>query len=55
MRLYRSVVVGLGAYLPERVVANEELAAKVDTNDAWIVARTGIKRRHIAVTLAGFA
>ncbi len=48
MRLYRSVVVGIGAYLPERVVGNAELAAKVDTNDAWIVARTGIKRRHIA-------
>jgi len=44
----RSVVRGCGAYLPERVVTNAELAKKVDTSDEWIQQRTGIKQRHIA-------
>jgi 3-oxoacyl-[acyl-carrier-protein] synthase III len=44
----RSVVLGCGAYLPERVLTNAELAAKVDTSDEWIVQRTGIRERHIA-------
>ena len=44
----RSVVVGAGAYLPANVVANKDLAAKLDTSDEWIVQRTGITRRHIA-------
>ncbi|MBN9601330.1 MAG: ketoacyl-ACP synthase III [Afipia felis] len=44
----RSVVIGHGAYLPERVVTNAELAGKVDTSDEWIVQRTGIRQRHIA-------
>jgi len=44
----RSVVIGHGAYLPERVMTNAELAGKVDTSAAWIVQRTGIKQRHIA-------
>src|SRR5579863_4320286 len=44
----RSVVRGVGACLPERVVTNQELAAKVDTSDEWITQRTGIKQRHIA-------
>jgi 3-oxoacyl-[acyl-carrier-protein] synthase-3 len=44
----RSVVIGHGAYLPERVMTNAELAGKVDTSDEWIVQRTGIKQRHIA-------
>ncbi len=46
--MIRSVVEGCGAYLPERVVTNEELARKVDTSDEWIVQRTGIRTRHIA-------
>tara|TARA_R110002096_G_scaffold140607_12_gene295153 strand:+ start:1439 stop:2413 length:975 start_codon:yes stop_codon:yes gene_type:complete len=45
---YRSVIVGCGSYLPERVVSNKELAASVDTTDEWIIERTGIRRRHIA-------
>ena len=45
---FRSVVRGVGACLPERVVTNEDLAAKVDTSDEWIVQRTGIKQRYIA-------
>jgi 3-oxoacyl-[acyl-carrier-protein] synthase III len=46
--LIRSVIRGCGAYLPERVVTNGELAKLVDTSDDWIVERTGIKERHIA-------
>ena len=46
--MYRSFVAGCGAYLPERVVENAELATLVDTSDEWIVERTGIHRRHIA-------
>jgi len=44
----RSVITGCGAYLPERVLTNEDLARMVDTDDAWITERTGIKQRHIA-------
>jgi 3-oxoacyl-[acyl-carrier-protein] synthase-3 len=44
----RSIVIGCGAYLPERVVSNAELATRVDTSDEWIVQRTGIRQRHIA-------
>ena len=43
----RAVLAGIGAYLPERVVTNEELSARVDTSDAWIQERTGIKQRHL--------
>lgn len=48
MTRVRSVVRGCGAYLPERAVTNEELAAKVDTSDEWIRQRSGIRQRHIA-------
>ncbi len=48
MTVVRSVVLGCGAYLPEKVLTNAELAAKVDTSDEWIVQRTGIRERHIA-------
>jgi len=41
-------VVGLGAYLPEHVMTNEEWSNYVDTSDEWITTRTGIKRRRIA-------
>jgi 3-oxoacyl-[acyl-carrier-protein] synthase-3 len=44
----RSKVVGCGAYLPERVVTNQELAQRLDTSDEWIRQRTGIGQRHIA-------
>ena len=44
----RSVVIGCGSYLPNRVVTNEELATLVDTSDEWITQRTGIRTRHIA-------
>ena len=48
MTVLRSVILGCGSYLPERVVSNQELAKKVDTTDEWIVQRTGIRQRHIA-------
>ena len=44
----RSVVVGTGSALPARVMSNDELAARLDTSDEWIVERTGIRQRHIA-------
>ena len=48
MTKIRSVVLGCGAYLPEQVVTNAQLAARIDTSDEWIVQRTGIRERHIA-------
>ena len=48
MTVYRSVVRGVGSYLPARTLTNAELAAMVDTSDEWIVQRTGIRERHIA-------
>ncbi|QCI68883.1 beta-ketoacyl-ACP synthase III [Phreatobacter stygius] len=44
----RSVVLGVGSYLPERILTNAELSQTVDTSDEWIVQRTGIRERHIA-------
>jgi 3-oxoacyl-[acyl-carrier-protein] synthase-3 len=48
IRKLRSVVRGVGAFLPERVLTNDELARTVDTSDEWIEQRTGIRQRHIA-------
>ena len=44
----RAVPVGIGHYLPERVVPNAEFEGKIDTTDEWIRARSGIERRHFA-------
>ncbi|MFM7028362.1 MAG: beta-ketoacyl-ACP synthase III [Chakrabartia sp.] len=44
----RSVILGTGSALPAQRVSNEDLAQRVDTSDEWIVARTGIRFRHIA-------
>ncbi len=44
----RSVISGVGSALPRTKVSNAELAERVDTTDAWIVERTGIRHRHIA-------
>jgi len=43
-----SRIAGTGSYLPERVLTNQELESLVDTSDAWITERTGIRQRHIA-------
>ena len=44
----RSILTGIGGYLPERLVTNDELAARVDTSDEWIRERTGIRQRYLA-------
>jgi hypothetical protein len=44
----RAVAVGVGHYLPERVVENAEFEATLDTSDEWIRSRSGIERRHFA-------
>jgi len=41
-------IVGTGGYLPERVLTNHDLEGMVDTTDAWITERTGIRQRHLA-------
>jgi 3-oxoacyl-[acyl-carrier-protein] synthase III len=48
LALVRSVIRGVGAYLPKRIMTNDDLARLVDTSDAWIRERTGIEQRHIA-------
>ena len=44
----RAVVIGVGHYLPSRVVPNSEFEATLDTTDEWIRSRSGIERRHFA-------
>ncbi|MGE6669616.1 beta-ketoacyl-ACP synthase III [Paenibacillus xylanexedens] len=41
-------IIGTGKYVPEKILTNSDLEKMVDTNDEWIVSRTGIKQRHIA-------
>ena len=48
MSVIRAVPIGVGHYLPARVVENAEFEKWLDTDDEWIQARTGIKRRHFA-------
>jgi 3-oxoacyl-[acyl-carrier-protein] synthase III len=44
----RSIIRGVGAHLPKRIVTNDDLAKTLDTSDEWIQERTGIRQRHIA-------
>lgn len=44
----RSVLLGCGSYLPQKIMTNNDLARIVDTTDEWIEQRTGIKKRHVA-------
>jgi 3-oxoacyl-[acyl-carrier-protein] synthase-3 len=44
----RSIIKGVGSYLPSKILTNDDLAQLVDTSDAWIVERTGIRERRIA-------
>ena len=46
--MQRSVVLGVGAYLPARILSNVELSQRLDTSDQWIRERTGIGQRHLA-------
>lgn len=41
-------ILGTGSYLPERIVTNHDMEKMVDTTDAWIIERTGIRQRHMA-------
>ncbi len=43
----KAVIAGVGGYVPEYVLNNEELSRMVDTSDEWIMARVGIKERRI--------
>ena len=47
-KVLRSVVTGVGGYLPDDIVTNADLAKFVDTSDEWIIERTGIRQRHRA-------
>ena len=42
-----AVITGIGGYIPDYVLTNEELSRMVDTNDEWIMTRVGIKERRI--------
>ncbi len=44
--MYNSKIIGLGKYVPEQVVTNDDLSQLMDTNDAWIQERTGIEERR---------
>lgn len=45
---FKAVISGTGAYLPEKIVTNQDLEKTLDTNDEWITERTGIRERRIA-------
>ncbi len=45
--MYKAKISGIGKYVPQKVLTNFDLEKLVDTNDEWIVTRTGIKERHI--------
>lgn len=53
--MIRARIVGTGRYLPEKVVTNVDLEQTMDTTDAWIRQRTGIKQRHVAASGEGAA
>lgn len=50
-----AVITGWGIGLPDKIVTNEDLSATLDTSDAWITERTGIKQRHIGGTTSELA
>ena len=45
--LRRAGILGVGSFLPPKIVTNEDLAARMDTSDEWIASRTGIRARHL--------
>ncbi len=58
MTEFTARIAGIGSYLPERILTNDEISSMVDTSDSWIRERTGIRQRHIApdgVTTADLA
>src|ERR1700742_2464577 len=48
MFLYSAIIAGTGSHVPEKRLTNDDLAKMVETNDEWIIQRTGIKERRIA-------
>src|SRR5476649_795204 len=50
-----AVITGWGIAVPDKIVTNEDLSATLDTSDAWITERTGIKQRHIGGTTSELA
>lgn len=48
MSTIETVISGVGSYLPEKIVTNDDLAKRIDTSDEWIRSRSGIGQRHIA-------
>ena len=44
----RAGILGTGSYLPEKIMTNKDMEKLVETNDEWIVSRTGIRERHFA-------
>src|SRR5580698_6543964 len=50
-----AVITGWGIAVPDKIVTNEDLSATLDTSDAWITERTGIRQRHIGGTTSGLA
>ena len=47
MSKINAIITGVGGYVPDYILNNEELSRMVDTSDEWISARVGIKERHI--------
>ena len=47
-KFFRSKVIGVGGYLPDKIITNDELSKTVETSDEWIKERTGIHERRIA-------
>ena len=41
-------ILGTGSYVPKKVMTNDDIAQIVDTNNEWILSRTGISERHVA-------
>ena len=46
--MIRAAITGVASYVPEKILTNFDLEKLVDTNDEWIVSRTGIRERHVA-------
>jgi 3-oxoacyl-[acyl-carrier-protein] synthase-3 len=44
----KAKIIGIGSYLPEKTVSNDDLSKILDTSDEWITSRSGIKQRHQA-------
>ncbi len=48
MTVYHARMTAIGSYVPKKIMTNHDLEKLVETNDEWIVQRTGIKERRIA-------